>query len=447
MNGPSLSLEGYARVRAEMEAGHLRDGVLARAGVSLDEWGSVQLDWLEKMGAEIEHGRFDLTNRYTQAFLERQSEIASPTRGAAPSLPSDVQPSPPRAEPHVVGPAVSALAAQAFASPSIVEMQAIPTYAAVAAVPAMARREAPAPVAMSASAPVAMSAPAPVAMSAPAPVPAPPKANLNETGGFDVSVLRAALPFMKSAPPPAAAPPAAPRQAPSATPPIAAGQAPSATPPIAAGQAPSATPPIAAGQALSTTPPIAAGQAPSATPPIAAGQPPSATPPIAATPTRGALANTLDTTSGLPRDLVERIRRAELPFARSQANLQGLPTKAPGAPAHAPAAPPVPPAGSAAPIAPAGSAPATAPPADPQGPPGRLTLEQYAALCAELAASPQATDAVFTRYGLVSSDDRSQVDLSWRERLRRNPVEYKLWQDHYQRYLAYWQDRARRPGP
>ena len=411
MNGPSLSLEGYARVRAEMEAGHLRDGVLARAGVSLDEWGSVQLDWLEKMGAEIEHGRFDLTNRYTQAFLERQSEIASPTRGAAPSLPLDVQTSPPRAEPHGVGPAVSALAAQAFASPSIVEMQAIPTYAAVAAVPAMARREAPAPVAMSASAPVAMSAPAPVAMSAPAPVPAPPKANLNETGGFDVSVLRAALPFMKSAPPAAPTPPAAP------------GQTPSATPPIATGQAPSATPPIAAGQA------------------------PSATPPIAATPTRGAPANTLDTTSGLPRDLVERIRRAELPFARSQANLQGLPTKAPGAPAHAPAAPPVPPAGSAAPIAPAGSAPATAPPADPQGPPGRLTLEQYAALCAELAASPQATDAVFTRYGLVSGDDRSQVDLSWRERLRRNPVEYKLWQDHYQRYLAYWQERARRPGP
>lgn len=410
MNGPSLSLEGYARVRAEMEAGHLRDGVLARAGVSLDDWGTIQLEWLEKMGAEIEHGRFDLTNRYAQAFVERQSEIASPSRGAAPQVAPEVQSPPAHAAPQVVEPG---LAAPAFASPSIVEMGAIPTYAAAAPLPGTL--QAPAPVAMSAPPQV----PAPVAMSAP-PAAAPSvKAPITETRGFDVSVIRAALPFMKSAPP--AAP----------------------------------TAPAAAGQAA-TTPPLAGGQGASATPPLAGGQAPAAAPRSAAEAPRGGPASVLDSTAGLPRDLVERIRRAELPFARSKANLGGAATKAPGAPAPAPvapagAAPPGAPAGAALPGAPAAAAPPVPPggaaqPADGQSAAARLTLEQYAALCAELAAAPQATDAVFTRYGLVSSRDRSEADLSWRERLRHNPVEYRLWQEHYQRYQAYWQERARR-GP
>jgi len=52
----SLGIEGYARLRAEMDAGVLRDDVLARADLGLDEWTNVQNEWLEKMAAELERG-------------------------------------------------------------------------------------------------------------------------------------------------------------------------------------------------------------------------------------------------------------------------------------------------------------------------------------------------------------------------------------------------------
>lgn len=74
---PEVTLERYAEARAEMEAGRLRDEVLVRIGLTIEEWTSAQREWLEKMGAELERGRFELTNRYTQAFLERQRALAS----------------------------------------------------------------------------------------------------------------------------------------------------------------------------------------------------------------------------------------------------------------------------------------------------------------------------------------------------------------------------------
>lgn len=73
-----------------------------------------------------------------------------------------------------------------------------------------------------------------------------------------------------------------------------------------------------------------------------------------------------------------------------------------------------------------------------------LSLEQYAALCAELAASPTNTDAVFARYNLATQRERLEVDLAWRDRLRQNHAEYHKWHELYQRYLAYWQDVVRR---
>lgn len=61
-----------------MEVGRLRDEVLARAGVTIDAWTAVQRQWLERMGAELERGRLELTNRYTQAFLARQRALQAP---------------------------------------------------------------------------------------------------------------------------------------------------------------------------------------------------------------------------------------------------------------------------------------------------------------------------------------------------------------------------------
>jgi hypothetical protein len=47
--GDPLSLVHYAELRAEMDAGDLRDDVLTRAGLSVDEWIAAQMEWLEKM--------------------------------------------------------------------------------------------------------------------------------------------------------------------------------------------------------------------------------------------------------------------------------------------------------------------------------------------------------------------------------------------------------------
>ncbi len=73
-----ITLERCAHLRAEMDAGRQRDQVLARAGLAVDEWTLSQREWLDRMGAELALGRYELTNRYTQAFLERQRALAAP---------------------------------------------------------------------------------------------------------------------------------------------------------------------------------------------------------------------------------------------------------------------------------------------------------------------------------------------------------------------------------
>ncbi len=77
----------------------------------------------------------------------------------------------------------------------------------------------------------------------------------------------------------------------------------------------------------------------------------------------------------------------------------------------------------------------------------RLTLEQYASLCVEIAVFPQQVEAIFQRYGLVSQSQRLTMDLAWKERLRRDSTEYGKWHRLYQRYQAYWTDPARSDGP
>jgi len=93
MSSTSLTIERYAGIRAEMEAGRLRDEVLAGAGVTVDTWMAEQRSWLQKMSAELERGRFELSNRYTKAFLERQSALAE-----AKPAPVDAQPAKARTE-------------------------------------------------------------------------------------------------------------------------------------------------------------------------------------------------------------------------------------------------------------------------------------------------------------------------------------------------------------
>jgi hypothetical protein len=122
-----VTLERYAEIRAEMDAGTLRDEVLARTGITIDEWSDTQDAWLEKMGTDLERGRFELTNRYTQAFLERQralrvtaspdapavsAPVATPTTAplpplvTPPSLPFTPLPPPPAVVPPVAPPPI-----------------------------------------------------------------------------------------------------------------------------------------------------------------------------------------------------------------------------------------------------------------------------------------------------------------------------------------------------
>jgi hypothetical protein len=63
--------------------------VLARAGMTTEEWTDAQRVWLDRMGMDLERGRFELTNRYTHAVLERQRALsaASPPAAAAAPLP------------------------------------------------------------------------------------------------------------------------------------------------------------------------------------------------------------------------------------------------------------------------------------------------------------------------------------------------------------------------
>jgi hypothetical protein len=70
----------------------------------------------------------------------------------------------------------------------------------------------------------------------------------------------------------------------------------------------------------------------------------------------------------------------------------------------------------------------------------KLTLQQYASLCAELAVFKDRTESIFQRYGLATLRDRLNVDLGWQERLRQNPAEQAGWEALYRRWLAHFEE-------
>ncbi|MGK3976641.1 hypothetical protein WMF38_33675 [Sorangium sp. So ce118] len=71
-----------------------------------------------------------------------------------------------------------------------------------------------------------------------------------------------------------------------------------------------------------------------------------------------------------------------------------------------------------------------------------LPLAQYAALCAELVLFPDASEAIFQRYDLGSTEMRSAVDAAWKERFSESPAEYARWQELYRRYHAHFTKRG-----
>ncbi len=101
-----------------------------------------------------------------------------------------------------------------------------------------------------------------------------------------------------------------------------------------------------------------------------------------------------------------------------------------------------------------GSQPSSAPPAAssaPGAPPSsralpphlqQLTLEQYAALCAECAVSPHWTAQVQARYGVVSGDERRALDHHWGTQLSRDANLSNTFRWHYARYEEWARSRS-----
>lgn len=148
--------------------------------------------------------------------------------------------------------------------------------------------------------------------------------------------------------------------------------------------------------------------------------PPQRSPLAAALPFRHAKPS--PSTVAIPAPTAEDLRRLAQPGAGN------TPSSAPAAEAHPSHAPP-----------PAGGGPVVARSTGHFG----LSIEQYAALCAEVAVHPQTADATFAKYGLAARKDRMAADLGWQELLRADPALMARWQSLY---LHYHQHHSRAAG-
>lgn len=398
----SVSLERYAAIRAELEAGRLRDDVLTRSGLSADDWTAAQEAWLDRMGDELSLGRFELANRYARAFVDAQHALEK-AKAIAP---------PPAVEPPALAPAVIA--------PAPAPVEAVPSFLIPDTPP-------PAPLPKVVRAPAALSGTAvglilpkgdslPFKQSADsAPLPPPsalprvvrPPAALAGTSMSLVLPKGPVLPFAADAP----------ESAPGESAAEDTSVATAALSPAAIAAAAAAAPlPFQAG------PPVSRGEvepARSSHDGAAGGPKP---PPV------GGM------TGELPADLIARIA-ASMPFSKTTGQSGTTPAPAEGEAATLDDADLIDEVDDAtAPIAPLTTVKvALASSVSSAGPPA-LTLEQYAALCAELSAYPQQQEAVFQRYGLAAPEDRAAVGGKWQDRLREDPGESQRWQALYRHY-------------
>jgi hypothetical protein len=67
---PGLTLERYAELSAELDAGEPRDELLARENIAEADWLNAQQYWLSSMSAEATRLRYELSHRYSSLFLK-----------------------------------------------------------------------------------------------------------------------------------------------------------------------------------------------------------------------------------------------------------------------------------------------------------------------------------------------------------------------------------------
>lgn len=401
-----VTIERYAEIRAELEAGRLRDDVLARAGLTVDEWIAAQRGWLEQLARELKRSRFELTNRYSRVFLDHQRALTtSETRLPAPDA---TVPHPPEAALRPA--ALPAMIAPMHAvAPVIFEAETAPMPPRVARPPAaLAGTMNVDRAVFGAALPFAPGSPVPAIATATMPS-ALPKVNrapseLTGTRGVDASAFGPALPFLGGAPPP---PPTSTLETP---PPLA------PSPPVQS--APSGEVPLGAAPPLvpkvKRVDPLLSGTMNvdnsmfGPTLPFAAGSPAPAI----------AIATALPKVNRAPAELTGT-RGVDLSALGAALPFLG------GAPPPVPAAPPAPPT--------------------PTGQSFGLdswTVEQYASLCAEMAFNPAATAETLSRYRLTS-ESRIELDHRWKVRLSGDRAAMEKWQSAYQTYLTFLGARPR----
>jgi hypothetical protein len=150
----------------------------------------------------------------------------------------------------------------------------------------------------------------------------------------------------------------------------------------------------------------------------------------------------VDKTGSLPPDLIAKIARGALPFVEDKGDSPAAASSASAA--ERPPPPPSPPSLGSTITGPLPLLRPTEPvlPFQATRSP-ELSLERYASLCAELSVRPAESEAIFARHGLGAIRDRLGTDLAWQERLRKNPAEYRAWQELYQRYQIHWTEQRR----
>jgi len=432
MTDLALTIERYAEMRAEMDAGKLRDEVLAISGLSVDAWTVQQSAWLEKMGAELEGGRFELTNRYSRAFLDRQTEIQK--RAAPPPVVKSTAPIAPIVEPAPIVAPVAPITPVAPVAPIA------PTEPGFASVP-MGRGQL-----------FVSDAPSPWAAT-PEPRAAAPKQDLASTSFFSAeSFVAPALPFQPgsgtsdSVPPPAPAAQAAPPprkkvdrstqaisvvsledilpfdQANPAHPPV-----PTQPLPQAHAQPPVPTQPLPQAQ-VQPPAPVAIPA-----PPPPRKQADSVLPPLDKDPLASTMGfdNAINLGPALPfgsagaaKSPPEAPRPAaippNIPAAPQQAKSDSsFPPRPPPQPVHQ-----IPVPGKRASES---SFPRVATPPSPVNQPPPLTLEQYASLCVELNAAPHQAAEIAGRYGLTQPQ-WTTVNAYWQGRMTHEPDVRAAWE-------------------
>ncbi|WP_437615287.1 hypothetical protein WMF20_18085 [Sorangium sp. So ce834] len=212
----SITLEELAAIAGALEAGLPRDEVLAGAGLSVEAWEAARERWMSRLAARAARGQLRSSQRYLELVAEQKGRAEAKARDARRKLegPVPVAPaahlSPLRSAPRDAATPTPAAGAggEAAARSPWVRMGA-------AAPPGAGREEAPA-LASAVPSPLASAVPSPLASAVPSPVPAvtpvassEPPTTAPRGGvtlfGMQAVAPREALPFRRA---PSSAPPA-----------------------------------------------------------------------------------------------------------------------------------------------------------------------------------------------------------------------------------------------